>query len=879
MKRSLKSTISLLLCFVMLLCVVFTGCDEEKNADTPSDQTGTMPDADVGGDDTTGGDEQFIPSVNVTIDTPSIALSVGESVTLTATVMPENASDKNVTWTSSNDAIAFVVNGSVTAVGEGTAVIIATTSNGKTATCTVTVNKLSVDVSDISLDHSTLEMTTGYTAVLNATVMPEDASDKNLTWASSNTSVVTVNNGVVTAVKAGSAIITVTTSNGKSATCSVIVTDTVVDVTGVWLNKTSLALTVGDSSTLSATVLPSNASDKNVTWKSSNTNVATVSNGKVTAVGAGSATITVTTSNGKTATCSVTAKATVSVTSVSLSQTNLSLKEGDSAMLSATVFPSNATDKSVTWKSSDTSVVTVNNGEITAVGEGSATITVTASNGKTATCSVMVSRDPFDDFYYMANTTGYTITGVKNEDKTSYVVPSNVTQINAAAFAGCNSMESITLPGEFGHEYFGAIFGKLYDPNATAMSQGSETYYIPTSLKSVTVIASIASSSIGDNAFYGCSALTSVTIGDSVTSVGDSAFYGCSALTSVTIGNSVTSIGDRAFYQCSNINSVYIIDIAAWCKIDFGSYANPLSNKQNFCLNGNVITELVIPDSVTRIGNRAFSGFSGLTSITIGDGVRGIGEEAFRGCSGLTNITIPDRVTGIGEGAFSGCSGLENITLPFVGNRKTTTTSSAYYQYPLGYIFGTSVYAGGVATKQQYFGNSLSNYTYSTYYIPASLKSVTITGGNITGGAFYNCSRLTSITIGDGVTSINDHYAFYNCSGLTRITIPDSVTYIGTYAFYGCSGLTSVTIGDSVTSIGMDAFCYCSSLTSVTIGDSVTSIGQGAFYGCSSLTMVTFEKAGHFKAGTGARTTLGYPEKNAIYLTSTYVYDTWKIYY
>ena len=252
--------------------------------------------------------------------------------------------------------------------------------------------------------------------------------------------------------------------------------------------------------------------------------------------------------------------------------------------------------------------------------------------------------------------------------------------------------------------------------------------------------------------------------------------------------------------------------------------------------------EIIIPSEydakpVTSISSYAFNNCAGLTSVTIPNSVTSIGYEAFYNCTGLTSITIPDSVTYIGGSAFSGCSSLENITIPFVG-AKAGVTSSDTYQYPFGYIFGTSSYTGGVATKQYYYGFSTSSTTYDTYYIPSSLKSVTVTGGNILYGAFSKCTGLTTVTIGNSVTSIGD-WAFSNCSGLTSITIPNSVTSIGGSAFSGCTGLTSVTIGNSVTSIGDFAFDGCSGLTSITVPDSVTSIGNSAFKNCTGLTSVT----------------------------------------
>ncbi|MBR7110759.1 MAG: leucine-rich repeat protein, partial [Clostridia bacterium] len=202
----------------------------------------------------------------------------------------------------------------------------------------------------------------------------------------------------------------------------------------------------------------------------------------------------------------------------------------------------------------------------------------------------------------------------------------------------------------------------------------------------------------------------------------------------------------------------------------------------------------------------------------------------------VTEIIVPNYVTSISSGAFSGCTSLQSITLPFVG-AKAGVTSSDTYQYPFGYIFGTTSFSGSNSATQYYYGGSTSSPTSSTYYIPSSLKSVTITGGNILYGAFYDCDSLTSVVIPDSVTSIG-YEAFFGCTSLTSIEIPNSVTSISSSAFGDCSSLTSVVIGDSVTSIGYYAFRDCSSLTSVVIPDSATSIGEGAFSGCSSLTSI-----------------------------------------
>jgi uncharacterized protein YjdB len=221
-----------------------------------------------------------------------------------ATVAPANATNKDVTWTSDNEAVATVANGVVTAVAEGTATITVTTVDGSfTATCVVTVKPISVK--GIALDKTALTLKAKQTATLVATITPADAANQNVTWATDNAEVATVENGVVTAVAVGTATITVTTEDGAfTATCAVTVEAT--PVTGVTLDVTELALVVPETATLTATVTPEDATNKAVVWASDNEAVATVAEGVVTAVAEGTATITVTTEDGSfTATCVV----------------------------------------------------------------------------------------------------------------------------------------------------------------------------------------------------------------------------------------------------------------------------------------------------------------------------------------------------------------------------------------------------------------------------------------------------------------------------------------------------------------------------------------------------------------------------------------------
>ena len=240
---------------------------------------------------------------------------------------------------------------------------------------------------------------------------------------------------------------------------------------------------------------------------------------------------------------------------------------------------------------------------------------------------------------------------------TSVTIPESVTSIGARAFSECTAMTSIYVKSN--NPNYSSIDGVLFDKNQTALIQyptGKQgAYTIPNRVKS-----------IGDEAFYGCSGLTSVTIPESVTNIGARAFSSCSSLTSVTIGESVKSIGGRAFYNCSSLTKTnYTGDIAGWCNIGFDdSSANPMYYSHNFYINDQEIKDLVIPNSVTSIGDYAFYGCSSLTSVTIGESVTSIGENAFSYCSFLTSVTISESVTSIGMYAFNKCSSLTSVTIP-----------------------------------------------------------------------------------------------------------------------------------------------------------------------------------------------------------------------
>ncbi|NMC27779.1 MAG: hypothetical protein GYA42_06485 [Syntrophomonadaceae bacterium] len=331
----------------------------------------------------------------ISLDKAAAVVAEGESIALTATITPSDATNQRIIWTSSDKNTAIVsTTGKVTGVTAGKAVISATSVDGGfKETCQVTVVP-PVAVTGVSLNQTTLSLTKGFTSALVATVAPGEATNRTVTWSSSDTTVATVDNsGLVTAVAEGTATITARTlDGGYSATCQVTVTAPVA-VSGVSLNKPSTVITIGYSETLEPVIAPDGATDKSVTWSSDNPAIATVSStGKVMAVNAGSTVISVKTNDGGfMAKCNVSVVAPVAVTSVSINATSASLKVGETITLEADISPADATNVNVDWFSTDSRIASVSNGTVTGVAPGIATIMVrTQDGGKTDICDVTV---------------------------------------------------------------------------------------------------------------------------------------------------------------------------------------------------------------------------------------------------------------------------------------------------------------------------------------------------------------------------------------------------------------------------------------------------------------------------------------------------------
>ena len=477
---------------------------------------------------------------------------------------------------------------------------------------------------------------------------------------------------------------------------------------------------------------------------------------------------------------------------------------------------------------------------------------------------------------------------------TSVTIPESVTSIGVAAFYQCSNLTLVTIPG-------------------SVSSIDNDAFENCSGLKSFKVADGESEISFGENALASCPiedlylgrnwtyagsgalspGIKTLTIGDKVTALPDNAFSGCSGLTSAVIGNAVTSIAGGTFSGCTGLTSFKVADGES--EISFGENAlascpiEDLYLGRNWTYSGSGaistgIKTITLGEKVTAVPDNAFEYCTSLTSVEIPNSVKSIGNWAFFGCSGLTSVVIPNSVTSIGNLAFYSCYRLTSVEIP---NSVTRIGSDAFF-----YCYGlTSVEIPNSVTN---IGSSAFSYCYglTSVEIPNSVTSI---GSSV----FRYCTRLTSVIIPNSVKNI-DIYAFANCNALTSVEIPGSVTSIGNQAFGGstnvstvhfqyssnpikinkdafkalknivwerdmegfnlnvsnletltvgntvaevpagickdATNLTSLTLGNSLTAIGDEAFYGCSGLTSVEISNSVTSIGASAFSGCTGLT-------------------------------------------
>lgn len=843
-----------------------------------------------------GEEEQEITVQSIAISQPSAELVIGETLSLKATVSPSNASYDGITWTSTKTTVATVSgSGQVSALAEGNTTITAM-AGGKTATCSITVVKGYVAVSSISLNKEGFELIEGDSAVLTATVSPEDATDKTVTWSSTNTGVATVNDGTITAIKEGEATITAKAGD-KTASCKVVVQKK------AGLEAIDLGLSVKWASCNLGATIPEEAGDyfawgeittyyssiNPLVWRSGReggyfwpsykwcrgsyntltkycsdpsygyngfTDYKTTLDPEDDAAFAqlgdkwriptiseieellnkcswvwtsvnGIKGYKVTGSNGNSIFLPASgfwyeklledvgvsglywssnvyngigryslefypeykgsrgfgfyyghqirpvygnSTSSIPVQSVSLDKSQLDLTVGQTYTFTTTVKPSNATDKSVTWSSSNSSVATVSSsGVVTAKATGKATITVkTNDGGITATCSVTVNASTVVTGVSL-NKTSMLMSVGDAETLIATVSPSNAPDKSVYWSSSNTSVATVSPSGVVSARACGnaSITVKTYDGGKTAtcsvsviIDQDKAIAFIDKSIKK-DLVAAFDKNKDGEISYSEAAAITSsddlksaLRSTDAYTSFNEFQFFtgikvlasemfkGWTSLKSITLPTTLTSIASMSFMGCSSIKT------------------------------------LIIPESVSSIGDHAFASCKSLTSINIPNAVNSINEGVFNHCTSLTSIVIPDSVTSVGVAAFYGCKSLKNISIPesvsFIGAHAFRECESL-----------------------------------TSFQFPKAVKQ-------IASYVLFSCKSLTTVTMPSSPTMIRA-CAFQKCLNLDRITIPDTVYLIENYAFEGCESLTGISLPKSVSRIGYEAFYKCKSFKSIKV--------------------------------------------------------------
>ena len=769
MKYSWKSTIALLLCVIMLATMVLTSCDKEDHEDGENDQnqsenTDNVNDTDDGDDNTDneggntdneggntdneggntdneGNEDQNpedtpIVATGVSLNKNTLSLIKGGSETLTATVAPDDTTDKTLTWTTSDATVATVDNGTVTAVGAGTATITVTTANGKSATCNVTVT---VEASGVSLNKNTLSLIKGGRETLTATIAPDDTTDKTLTWTMSDATVATVENGIVTAVGAGTATITVTTANGKSATCNVTVT---VEASGVTLDKNSIRINAGEDNTLTATVAPDDTTDKTLAWTTSDATVATVDNGTVTAVGVGTATITVTTANGKSATCQVTVIANgIGFRTLAVTGTNVYGKLSNTTATFSFVAEVSVSGNATFEVYRDLECEDIITDKIVSLNTGDNTFYIREYIGGelNALYTVTIRRRPM--YTVTFDTKGGTAVAEQVIEEDGFVVIPTTTK-EGYTFAGWDT--DLTLP--------------ITDGKTVSAQWIGNPYVVTYDVNKGTLTNTTTNVVMGEDFTLEAPTRTGYTF------VG---WYNGTAPIALTgTWNIAENVTLKAEWT-ANTNTAYKVEHYIE-KLDGGYELKDTDN-----LTGTSDSQ-VTPDT------KNYTGFTAPTKQTVTilpDGSQIVRYNYTRNSYTVTFVTNGGiemtSQTLKYEQALSSEATRDNFT--FGGWFKDETLGSAFVTMPAENI---TLYA--YWTEE----NKPSDFNYS------GSNEITIDG--------YVGSDVTVVIPeyigGKPVTSIGD-YAFNYCTDLTSIEIPNSVTSIGSYAFSGCTGLTSINFG------------------------------------------------------------------------------------
>ena len=754
---------------------------------------------------------------SVSVAPTTLSLFEGDIAQLNATVLPDNATDKGVRWQSDNPSVASVdSNGEVKAIAEGTATISVITMSGeKEAKCKVTVTRKTIDVQSITLDKQTLSIKVGGNYTFAATVLPEDATDKSLSWYSGNTDIAMVDNkGKIVGVAPGEVIITATSVQNSSvkASCTVTVSSETVSATGISLSQETGNLEVGAKLQLSAQVMPENATDQRVRWSTADESIAVVSeSGLVTGIKAGTVDITATSyDGGYSAKCVITVmdNQITSVSIVGASSKPIEIEYGSTIKVQANVEPADASNQKLVWIVSDGDVAYVNSvnqeelwAELLFEGYSGGEVTLT------------VSSEAYPD--------------VKTTQK--YYVSVKPTAISISSKLSIHEGETATLTPDFTPSYANVtgIDWSSSDESVARVDDKGVVTAVAAGAATVT-----AKSKANASVSASCEVLV---VGKNKVHVngGPAVEYETGKLSAVlsAAGGNITSLA----WDSGEMNGA---DIAAMS--NYRSTVTSVDMEKLSFVTGSTYTMKSFYGTSTLSGTIAENtfpmyilyGFSEMTSVKI-PSVTTIGEGAFSECKKLAAIRLPDTVTRLDYQAFNDCFALEDIDIskvtffggscltnvPLTG--KTVDCSSAQ-------TVGSFAFTSSKA-KKFVFSNNLSSYSAPAFFWCRQLEDIDF-GGNTRyiyeGGLILSPDRQSVIdtnptvvtgdvfVIPDGIKYIRAN-AFHRPEAVLFI-IPEGVVAI----FAGCFTnykATEITLPASLREINYSAFNYSERLITVTI--------------------------------------------------------------
>ena len=430
----------------------------------------------------------------------------------------------------------------------------------------------------------------------------------------------------------------------------------------------------------------------------------------------------------------------------------------------------------------------------------------------------------------------------------SVAIPNSVTNIGEYAFDSCSKLTSVAIPqnvASIGDRAFSGCSGLTCVTIADGVKEiGGSAFSDCSGLPRISIPGSV--NTIGGCAFYGCNSLVSAVISNGVTRIGYSAFENCTGLKSITMPDSMMNVENNAFKNCAKLTGVYISDLAAWCRISFyNDFSNPLYYAGNLYLNGDLVTSLRIPESVTSIGDRVFSGCSSITDLTIPSSVQNIAESAFASCTGLSQVEVPlDALKGMTKNIFGNCA----LTLIVSDDSQKILSAIAPNVRKVVFLdgvtkIGDNYFSGCTSLETIDIAESVVRIGENVFDMCSSLDTVVTNGckmyqGWCLGFADASESSISSLTIPEGTRGIASG-AFAEHYEIDEVVFPSTLKFIGAMAFKGCTGIADVLLPGSVVAVDRDAFNSCTYVQTLSLPNTLSDIGNGAFANCTMLISLT----------------------------------------